>query len=108
MSTTQLSCTLFMGSCGNMRPPVGIIYGLTKKTIMPESSALARILAYMADNRLKADLEIVSQPRMFVEEKIVETVKIQKIGLNGQETALESRMLDASMTMSLWGLRKTQ
>lgn len=76
MSTTQLSCTLFTGLCGNMTPQVGIIYGLTKKTTMLESSALARILAYMADNRLKADLEIVSQPRMFVEAKLVKTVKI--------------------------------
>lgn len=45
---------------GNMRPFVDITNGMNQIKVMSESSTLARILAYVAKNKLIAALEAES------------------------------------------------
>lgn len=61
---------------------------------MPESSALARISAYVAENKIMVVLEAKYQQMMVVEATDSGSAQTNQYGHSGQTTALESRRLD--------------
>lgn len=70
---------------------------------MTESNALAQILTYMDENRIKAVLEANFQQRMVVEaNKIEDDIKIEV----GQNPTPNSQRLDCIYKISLWDLKK--
>lgn len=66
---------LLMDSCGSMRLSEDIMDVQIQMIIMTESSARARILAYMDDNRIKTALEAESHKKTAGEATIIETNK---------------------------------
>lgn len=77
---------------GNMRPSVDTTDGLDHTKMMSESSALARISAYVAKSKLIVTLESKSQGMMVV--KATEFEVNKEISLNGQDTTSKSHRLD--------------
>lgn len=61
-----------MELCGSTRPSRSITEGLNKIIMMCESSTLARILAYVAKNKLIVALEVEYQEMMDVEALLFE------------------------------------
>lgn len=61
-----------MDLCGSMRPSKDIMNGQIQMIIMTESSALALILAYMAENRITTPLEAEFQGMVIVESNHIE------------------------------------
>lgn len=64
------------------------------KTIMIESSKLARISAYVTGNKIRVTLEVESQQKVAFKATTLETIRTIKYGKNRQETTSESRRLD--------------
>lgn len=69
-----------MDLCGNMRPSVDIMDGLAQKIVMSDSSTLARILAYVAEMKIRAALEDESQQKVDVKATTVETIEALEFG----------------------------
>lgn len=64
------------------------------KRTMIESEALAWISAYMAKNKIRANLKVEDHQKMVVEAKTVQTVETLETGQNGETTSSESCRLD--------------
>lgn len=64
------------------------------KRIMTELEALAYILAYMDENKIRRALEVEAHQKLVFEATIVKIIKTLKIGQNGRPTASESCRLD--------------
>lgn len=65
---------------GNMRPSVDTMDGLAQKIVMSDSSALARILVYVAEKKIRAALEDESQQKVDVKATTVETIEALEFG----------------------------
>lgn len=70
-----------------------------------ESNSLARISAYMDENRINSALEVEAFQNMALETNVENSDDFEG-GLNGHTSTSESRRLDAYMTTSLWSLKK--
>lgn len=77
---------------GNMRQFMDTTDGLDQTKMMSESSALARISAYVAENKLIMTLEVKLYEMMVVEATEFEVNK--EIIHSGQETTSKNHMLD--------------
>lgn len=78
----------------SMRPYKVTIDGLSHRVVMPESSALARIAAYVAKNKIMASIEADYQELLAIKATKIEVIHTNKFGQEDQETTSKSRELD--------------
>lgn len=85
----SVSYILCMTLLGSTRPLGDIKNGLDHTMMMSESSTLARISAYVIENKL-----IASESQVMTTVKVIEFEVNKGIGQNGQETTSKSHRLD--------------